>query len=214
MPLIRKEKLTNETLLGIWKIEESAEELKSLQKLSIPEELFYAGLKNETRKKHWLSYRLIIKDIPGIIGPVSYDDFGKPSLPNSGHRISVSHSGDYSAVMVSKDAEPGIDIEQIRERIERVKERFLSKRELRELGEDDYLKKLYVCWGIKEAVFKVHGKPDIEFSQDIYIHPFDYQPKGTCEATLGLNGKETRFSPVYEEIENYMLVYTWIKKEG
>ena len=76
--------------------------LKKRQNL-IPEEDQYASFKSEIRKKQWLSYRILLKK---MISPhpasIEYDAFGKPYLKNSDLYLSISHSGDYSAVIVSK----------------------------------------------------------------------------------------------------------------
>jgi hypothetical protein len=57
---------------------------------------------------------------------------------------------------------------------ERVKDRFLSKNELSSLSPTPSLEELYYYWCSKEALYKLHGLPGVDFRNDIRIHPFDY----------------------------------------
>ncbi len=208
MPLYRIEQISPNVNIGLWKIEEMAEELRAQQNLSVPEELYYKGLKNEVRKKHWLSYRLILKNIPGASGPLMYDEFGKPHLSDPEQFVSITHSGIFSGLIFSKDYPVGMDIEKMSDRIERVQDRFLSTEELQQLGEINRREKLYVCWGVKEALYKIHGKPDVEFTRDIITAPFAYTSgKGTSKAQMTVGNLTREYQLCYEEIEGYMLVY-------
>ena len=77
-----------------------------------------------------MSYRALLKQ---ILAPyratLEYDSFGKPRLRNSKLNISVAHSGDYSAVIISSNSAVGIDIERLKDRIYRIKDRFLTAEE-------------------------------------------------------------------------------------
>ncbi len=59
------------------------------------------------------------------------DDHGKPYLVNFDYEISLSHSYDYAAVMISKDKKVGVDIELMKEKIDLIKHKFLSVEELK-----------------------------------------------------------------------------------
>lgn len=208
MPLYRIQQIFPSVFLGIWKIEESPEELKAQQSLTIPEELYFSGIKNEVRKKHWLSYRLILKNMPGAKGPFFYDEYGKPFLREPKNYVSISHSGIFSVLIFSTARPVGIDIEKMTTRIERIREKFLSQAELNEIGKINQLEKLYVYWGAKETLYKIHGKPDVDFIHDIAIKPFEYTMTGNCFARMITANLSSDFELFYEEIEGYMLVYS------
>jgi 4'-phosphopantetheinyl transferase len=210
MPLIRKSRITKNTSLGIWKIEESAEELRTFAGLSRSENDYYESLRSDLRKKHWLSYRLILAALLGKDAvEIHYDSNGKPHLSEKGTFISVSHSWEFAAAVVSSEVAVGVDIEALKDRIERVCEKFLSAEEMAGIETMNRIEKLYICWGAKESLYKLHGNPEVEFVRDIIIEPFDYMlgGKGTCNARLSASGKAKRYPVHYEKMGDYMLVY-------
>jgi 4'-phosphopantetheinyl transferase len=210
MPLIRNTQLSESVSLGIWKIEETADELRNNILLGPEEARFYESLRSDLRKRHWLSYRNILAMMPGSSSTeLYYDEYGKPHPAGKEFLLSVTHSGIYSAAIVSYDGPVGIDIEMLKQRVERVKERFLTKDELAELGEKYHLEKLYIYWGAKEALYKLHGKPDVEFARDIRVAPFTYEEngKGTCPSTMMVPEGNFEYSVFYEKIDDYMLVF-------
>jgi 4'-phosphopantetheinyl transferase len=210
MPFFRNSVLSTTTRLGLWEIEESPETLLSGLRLSPTEFHYYETLHNVRRKQQWLSYRKILARLMNEEGiELVYDTNGKPHPAGKDYHISVAHSGRFSAAIVSAERPVGIDIEMLRERIERVKERFLSDEELDRIGSTNRLEKLYICWGIKEALYKLFGDPSVGFEKDIRIHPFEYTAdQGVCSALVQVHGKTFEFHPRYEKIEEYMLVYT------
>jgi 4'-phosphopantetheinyl transferase len=210
MPLFRKFQLSATTSLGIWKIEETAKTLRSKLHLSPVENEYYESLHSELRKQHWLSYRNILTVlIKEDAVELFYDVFGKPHPINRKYHISVSHSGIFSAAIVSLEAPVGIDIERLKDRIERVKDKFLSAEEQSSIGDQNRLEKLYIYWGAKESLYKLNGKPDVEFGKDIVVEPFDYlQEKGHCKARMNLPEGTMDFPVYFQRIEDYMLVYS------
>lgn len=211
MPLYRKSLLTPNTTLGIWEIEEDPETLKSDLLLSPEDEHFYQTLRSDLRKKHWLSYRNILSEIVGKEeAMLRYDEHGKPEPLNHKYHLSATHSGIFSAVIVSYEEPVGIDIEAVKNRIEKVKDKFLSEKELTDIGTRNRLEKLYIYWGAKESIYKLNGKTGINFGLDIIVEPFDFSDneKGTCIVRMTKAGEIKNFFVFYEKIEGYMLVYT------
>ncbi|ULT29242.1 hypothetical protein KUH03_20355 [Sphingobacterium sp. E70] len=58
------------------------------------------------------------------------DANGKPYLANFPQKISLSHSFDYAAAMISTEGEVGIDMEIIKTKVERIQHKFLKPVEL------------------------------------------------------------------------------------
>jgi 4'-phosphopantetheinyl transferase len=210
MPLIFIRTPDPHARLGLWKIEETSDALKEQVALDPGEEILYASFKSEVRKKQWLSCRALLSNMfsPDTVS-LEYNVFGKPQLKNGSLHISISHSGEYSAVITSNSSPVGIDIEQLKERIHRIKDRFLTPAEDQNIGADHRLEKLYIAWGAKEALYKIHGKPEVDFQGDIEIGPFDYlcSGKGRCNARMTTPGGPENFDVFYEKILGYMLVY-------
>ncbi|HZX63470.1 MAG TPA: 4'-phosphopantetheinyl transferase superfamily protein [Bacteroidales bacterium] len=210
MPLLKMESLGPYTQFGVWKIDEVKEALKEQVQLDPAEEDQYASFKSEVRKKQWLSYRILLKEMLSPDPPfLEYDANGKPRLRNSGLFLSISHSGDYSAVITSKTCPVGIDIERLKDRIYRIKDKFLTVKEDQKIGETNRLEKLYVAWGAKEALYKIYGRPEVDFQRDIFIESFDYLcgGKGQCKARMNTPEGPEKYTIFYERISDYMLVY-------
>lgn len=209
MPLCNEIKLGEETNAAVWFITESMEELLPYVSLNGEENNLFLSFKNEHRKLQWLACRALLRHLVPENFPVhvSYDKHGKPSLDSAPGFISVSHAGNFAAAVYCKHSPVGIDIEQLRERIERVKERFLSKSELKQIKSLFRREILYICWGAKEALYKLHGKPDIDFKDDIYIHPFDYlcDMDGACIATLTTPEYSKEFRVFYKKLGDNMI---------
>jgi phosphopantetheinyl transferase len=212
MPFYREFNPDDGVRAGIWQITETAEELYHKIQLSSNESIIYDTFRHDLRKRHWLAYRLLLKHLLAPLNTgISYDAHGKPFLDSKSHHISVSHAGDFAAAVCSEKKMVGIDIEHIRDRIERVKDRFLQKSELDSLLPENRLEQLYVCWGGKEALYKLQGDPGIDFRNDIYIHPFDYlcNTNQYGRAALKFNGSVRSYSLWFEKVGDYMLVVAY-----
>jgi phosphopantetheinyl transferase len=194
---------------GIWHITETTDELLSQIQLSSLENSTFLNFRHDLRKKHWLAYRVLLKQLlaPAPAG-LSYDSEGKPLLDSGSHHISVSHAGEYAAAVISERVAVGIDIEKMKDRVERVKDRFLHQKELEAIGAENRLARLYVYWCGKEALYKLYGKPSVDFRNDIYIHPFNYlcHTNQICRATVTADDGLFEHSLRVDQIGEYMLV--------
>lgn len=194
---------------GIWKIQESTEELYAQVRLSAEEEALFACLKTPMRRQHWLSYRLILPHLLPThqLSSICYDVYGKPYLNNGVRHISVSHSGHFSALIASPDCSVGIDIEAIDPKIHRLSHKFLNQREQEELGPMPATETLYVIWAAKEALYKLHGRRDILFKDHIYIAPFAWQQAGSLEGTIQTAEQQIRIRLSYQKLDDYILAH-------
>jgi phosphopantetheinyl transferase len=100
-------------------------------------------------------------------------DTRKPFLPNEEYHFSISHCGDYAAVIVSKDRRVGIDIELVTPKVERIKHKFVNPGELSIINSRQSISQLTLMWCCKEAVFKWHGSAGVDFRENIHLKPFD-----------------------------------------
>ncbi|MEI6681314.1 MAG: 4'-phosphopantetheinyl transferase superfamily protein [Bacteroidota bacterium] len=194
---------------GIWHITESAGELLSLVNLTDAETTRYHSFRNDLRKRQWLAYHSLLSHMLDPASPdISYDQHGKPFLVTGSHYISVSHAGNYAAAIFAEKCPVGIDIEKLQIRVERVKERFMHPAELASISAENRLEQLYVYWCGKEALYKLHGKPEVDFRNDIFIHPFDYlcNTKRICSATVNIEGCRKDYVLHFENLGDYMLV--------
>lgn len=207
MALAYHREIDNNTSFAIWKIEESAEELLAQLQLKEHERSYLDTLINGKRNMHWLSTRVLLRRMMETDEYIDcrVDSSGKPYLSNFPHYISLSHSYDYAAVMVSKNKAVGIDIELVKDKIERIARKFMSPEELEFIGEKDRIDHLYVCWCAKEAIYKLHGKKNVSFLEHIKLKPFEYKGSGSFEAELEIAAYPKGFRVHYEKFNGYMI---------
>ncbi|MEI6122078.1 MAG: 4'-phosphopantetheinyl transferase superfamily protein [Bacteroidota bacterium] len=209
MPVLFKKVLNDDTLLGVWHITESVDELVTLANPIEYDLIIHDTFKNENRKKQWLSYRILIHELIEESHQISYTDFGKPflKLDKNNNHLSVTHAGEYSAVVINECCAVGIDIEKSTKRIERVKERFLSDAELKFMDTANYQNHLTICWTVKEALFKLEGNSCFDFKKQIFLEPFEYAEQGMIDCRVTGEKEIEKFKVCYEKIGEYFLSY-------
>jgi len=81
-----------------------------------------------------MSYRALIRSIvqADFIYRIYYDENNKPYLVNPPRSISVSHTDNYSAVLINENVNEirGLDVERLSEKAFRNKSKFLSDDEI------------------------------------------------------------------------------------
>ncbi len=196
-------------VLGIWEITESLETLHQQSSLSAAERSYYATLKSTMRKKHWLSYRLIVPHIlpPPSVSGISYDEYGKPLLENGKGYISAAHSGKFAALIASKNNNVGLDIEAINPKIVRLSHKFLSSVEMQYNFAGKETESLCLIWCAKEALYKLFGKGGLSFAEHLHIEPFIYDGQGTVTGKIVKGNINRSFRLYYETLHDYMMVY-------
>lgn len=208
MGLVYLRELDSETKFAIWKIEETAEGLLAELQLNEVEQAKLDSMNRGKRILHWLATRVLLRQLlktDQFINCPS-DGNGKPYLPDFDYKISLTHSYDYAGLLMSSKGECGIDIEIVKEKVLKIKEKFLKPEELIFLQEDNYVKQLYACWCAKEAVYKLQGNKGVSFLHDMTIRPFTYQKQGVLQLDLQTSSLRT-FEVHYEEFGEYMLGY-------
>lgn len=136
---------------------------------------------------------------------LSYTIEGKPILKQENCHISISHSHDKLVIICNTECETGIDVELIRDKVLKIKDKFLSAIELNEVKND--VEKLIICWAAKETLYKVYGLKEVEFAKHLYIHPFELKLQGQITGEINLDSFQKKFNLHYEKLEDYMLVY-------
>ena len=118
------------------------------------------------RKREIIASHLLIKEIFGEGVTITHDGNGAPLLNGAQGHISISHSATEIAVAVDMHHPIGIDIENWRDQLIKVKSRFLSQKEMEEYATPQLMLK---AWTIKEAVYKVAQSPGISLADDIML---------------------------------------------
>jgi len=175
MPLYKTIKPKKNTIVLVWKIKE---ELTFLQDIFLNNNSLdrVSKMKSEIHKKGFLSVRHLLNVLNYSDTDLFYTNDGKPHLKD-GKRISITHSFEFSAIIVS-DNIVGIDMEKNRKKIITISSKFIGK-------ENDYLsdkklvEQLTVIWGAKESLYKIHPDGGLLFKHHLPIEKFKLSDKKT-----------------------------------
>ena len=210
MPLYKTIQHNSNTQILIWDITESFEQLNHEVQLNQKNQLRLNGMKSEIHQRAFLSIRKLLALAGYTDFDLEYDAFGKPHLADHNY-ISITHSHHFSAIIVSNEP-VGIDIEMQREKILKIAHKFVIDEELNRLQKTDlaeYIKKLTVKWGAKEAIFKIKNEKGISFKDHIQVTPFELNETPTL-ANLSYGGVEEKFTIHFSELDtNFTLVYAF-----
>lgn len=209
MGLVYLRELDTHTKFAIWKIEETEDFLVKKLQLDQIEQQKLQKLGKGKRTLHWLATRVLLRYLLNTNNYISCpsDENGKPYLPDYPYKISLTHSYEYAAVMLSSKGECGIDLEIVESKVVRIKEKFLKSSELAFISPEHEVEQLYACWCAKEAIYKLQGNKGVSFLNDMTIHPFNFKAQGVMTVDLNKNGKVSSFQVYYEKFMNYMLGY-------
>ena len=173
MPIFFQHQISENTRLGIWKIEETEEFFKG----NVP---LHREVTHPHKRLQHLAGRFLLQylfpDFPYQL--IEIADTRKPFLPDEQYHFSISHCGDYAAAIVSRNERVGIDIEIPVEKIGRIMYKYLSAKEheifnLVPGAENDSTVMNFdeptLLWSAKEAVFKWYGNGGVDFRREIQL---------------------------------------------
>jgi phosphopantetheinyl transferase len=206
MALYKTITVNKHTKVLIWKIEESFEELNHTIKLTNHCQQRLDGMRSEIHQRGFLSVRHLLAAFGYTDFDLYYDEKGKPHLKDGKH-ISITHSFNFSAIIVSDVIPVGIDIEKQRDKILRIAHKFTPLQEYNTIANHEALvRKVTIVWGGKESIYKVYSEKGLSFLKHIDIDDFSMetsQTKGTV-----YYGKETAtYSLDFLEFEGFTCVY-------
>lgn len=167
---------------------------------------------SSNREKEIAGKNHLLNHLIGDISKLNYDEKGKPSLLNDARFISISHSHDRLVIILNEIEETGIDIELIRDKVLRIKHKFLKKVELANANDD--IEKLLIYWAAKETLYKIYGLKEVDFVHHLYIHPFDKKQTGELVGEIKLLKFHQIFKLYYQIVDNYVLVYAIEKQRA
>lgn len=213
MAIILNKEISEDTTIGVWKIEENLEQLLGcLFKFGVNENshdiINLKNFSNERRKSEWIATRVLVNEILNENTHITYDTLGKPHLYNRELNISISHSHGMVAVLLSKKKEVGIDIELLSDKIARIALKFLNIEESKGIEEKNKIRHLYLHWCAKEALYKIYGKKELSFAKNIHILPFNVNDNGTFKGVINTPEIKQEYILNYQHIDNYVMVWS------
>jgi len=169
MPLFYQHNINEHSSLAVWHIIEG-------------EDFFLEKVPLQTKATHphkrlqHLAARYLLQILePGFpYHLIEIADSNKPVLAKEKFHFSLSHCGDYAAAIINEKELVGIDVEIITPRVERIKDKFLNQKEM-DLLPACNPKFLTLCWSAKEAMYKWHGKGQVDFKSNMIIDNLSYK---------------------------------------
>ncbi|PIB38062.1 4'-phosphopantetheinyl transferase family protein [Maribacter sp. 4G9] len=213
MPLYKTITVNLNTSIAIWKVEETETFLEQGIRLTSQCQTRYNGMKSELHRRAFLSIRHLMALYGYEDKDLYYSEFGKPHLKD-GNFISITHSHHFTAIIVSKTEEVGIDIEKNREKILRISHKFTPFEEYRTLANTEaIIRKLTIVWGAKESLYKIYGQQGISFLHHIHVADFSFSDTQTT-AEIIFEGQVSQYHVHFMEFEGFTLVYGIRQKTG
>ena len=229
MGLFSKKELKDGTIIAVWEIKETEEEL--LKIIDTPkeelEDLFF--IKSAQLRREKLAIRALINAIfeePAYLG---HHDNGSPYLVNDMTHISVTHTNNFAAIIINPTEDVGIDIECLDRDFFFFFKKALSEDELDDLldikeGDQERARErtvqLAIYWCAKEALYKRMGRHDVDFARDMEINKFSVREDGDIDAVFKYpkdehivnedgetENEEEEFELQYEIFANHVMVW-------
>lgn len=210
MPLYKKFNINTTSQVLIWEITETFEDLFDEVMMKDISLIRLNNMKSLSHQKGFLSIRKLLQEIGYTDEDLFYDETGKPNLLDGKH-ISITHSFEFSAIIVSEKV-AGIDLEMQREKIITIAEKFMDTEFdfLPKEKEQDFIQKSTVIWGVKEAIFKIENQVGISFKDHISVFPFEMSDEKTS-AILTFQNQVKEYEIQFETLENYVIVVAFEK---
>ena len=210
MPLYRTYR-KGELVVGVWKVEETIGQLRSMFKDCSLYESDLQKFKAEKRQLEWLAVRVLLKELLGEEKVIDYLPSGKPFLKDRSACVSFSHTCGYVAVAVHPTKEVGIDIEQYGNRVSRLASRFVREDEMQSVRAGNEIYALLLHWSAKETMFKLMNQSDVDFLDHLHILPFIPTELGEMEAVEYRTDLHQTFQISYYTHPDYVLTFAGLK---
>ena len=204
MPIF-KEIISEQTQILIWKYLEEEKFSADL----ISDEKEFENLKQKSPKRlieKQMVRQMLKKRLPNH--KIRYHENGQPYLEPFDKFVSVSHSFPYAVLAIS-EKKIGVDIEQVKDRIDKIKHKFLHPTEIDWLGRvESEIEHLTAIWCIKEALFKIHSSKQWSFKEFYVVDEFFLDKFSKIKCKVFDKDKEDKFLAHLEKIGNYYLAIT------
>ncbi len=194
----------------LWHITEDEKALLEGMQFSALEAEELAQIKANKARLSWIACRKMIKEILHTDNVfLVKDTFGKPFIEGSNKHISISHSHEYAAVMISPFS-CGIDVHKLETRIEQIAPKFINTEEWLTISNpNEKLNKIHLFWSAKESLYKYYGRKQLDFKAHMQIAPFDLQNSGMLHASIQKDDYLKNLNVFYQFEENYVFTYTF-----
>ena len=208
MPLVLDITTSEQTRVGVWRIEENDVFFSDTINLSAAEKTVLNNLRDRN-KLEWLASRFLLDRLLDHDTRIETGMLpsGKPYLIGRGEEISLSHSDSYVAAMVGT-TDVGVDIQKCKDKILRVEHKFANAIESACIDRSQATLHLHVLWGAKEVMYKIYAKKQLSFISHIFVDvPPQVGEKGRFTGFVRTGDVRIDCIMDYLIIDNYVLVY-------
>jgi phosphopantetheinyl transferase len=209
MPLFYTNIIDDATKIGVWHITE--DESFFLDKVPLQREITHPHKRLQHLAGRYLLQHLF-PDFPYHL--IEIAETRRPFLSNEEYHFSISHCGHYAAAMISREKRVGVDIETITCKIEKIKHKFLSERELEMAKKTSKTFStpmqniLTGLWSVKESLFKWIGEGGVDFREHLHINKLEREGELlTADCEIERNNKKTKLNLKLKYFDAVCLAY-------
>ena len=160
-----------------------------------------SNLKNEKRRLEFYAVRFL-RNQKNIPFSIAYSPIGAPYLVGSPMHVGISHSNDLVGLALAP-FKIGLDIELISDRILTIKNRFTTSQEVALFSYTEAVN-LTIIWTIKEVLYKLAGRLEINLISELMINSVD----GDTANCLFLSAEGWRSVAVkFQEKNDYIISF-------
>ncbi len=192
--------LKKKGMFAVQKIDENI----TLGRLQLPDFAALQGL-SAKRDIEKIGTAFLLEKLFNETVELLYTEEGKPFIKGKNTNISITHSYDKLAIIRNDKFETGIDVELIRDKVLKIKTKFLCKVELQDA--ENNVEKLILYWAAKETLYKMYGYIKVDFVAHLLIEKFELGISGNLIGEIRLENFYKKVKMHYEKLEDYVLVY-------
>jgi 4'-phosphopantetheinyl transferase EntD len=209
MGLLEIREINPATYSGFWEMTEPLETLQELIQATAGTQLTIPCFTSAVRQRQWLSSRILayklLQKFTSTCIPLHTNSYGKPVFADDVYQISITHSRQLVAVILSKQNKVGIDIEFISPKVLRVANKFMAPAESKDAAGE--IEKTLIYWSAKETLYKLYSKRQLIFKDNIQIEPFRQEQPGTLNTRIIISDFTAAYQVYYEKMNDYILTY-------
>ena len=201
MPFLKEFIINEKTKIKLWKVILGELNPKKLNNEEI--KLFKLKKSNILREQFLATRKILALENSDYI--ITYNLDGKPYLNNK-HTISISHSHEIAALVVSNKKIIGLDVQFKESKILNIQNKFLNNFEKLNIGGNPSIDILTMIWTSKESIYKAIGIKGVSFSENIQIEKFTEKDK--IGKGYYINGIEkVKFDLKFFYLDEYIVCY-------
>jgi phosphopantetheinyl transferase (holo-ACP synthase) len=123
--------------------------------------------------------------------------------------VSISHTKEHSAIIVSNKGACGIDIEAVRPRVKKIAHKFIGTAEASLITEANEIELMMLFWSAKETIYKVYANKEVDFKEHIFLSDIAFTSKqsGALKGTLKKDTELLELNVAFDFFDGQVMTY-------